>query len=178
MTRSSCYLTNHLLAQCPGEMLMKKIIAISVIFLVLAAWQATGGEKEQLAMALELVEKSRLPERFVDLTEAFMETYFERYDNPQAENPAADNPIRKIFREEVDLGKEELKLMLAEIYAANYSETELRQLVEFFNSSAGKAWLEKQPMLETEAEQIGLEWSRLLTHKVLKRFEGVSGEKF
>ncbi len=159
-------------------MLMTKIIAVSAILGVLAAWPAHGGEAEQLAMALELVEKSGLPERFVDLSAAFMETYFERYDEPQAENPAADNPFRKIFREEVELGKEELKLMLAEIYAANYSETELRQILDFFNSSAGRAWLEKQPMLETEAEQIGLEWSRLLTHRVLKRFEGVSGEKF
>jgi hypothetical protein len=107
-----------------------------------------------------------------------MEAFFERYDKPLAENPAADNPFRRIFREEVDLGKEELKLMLAEIYAANFSETELRQILNFFNSSAGRAWLEKQPMLETEAEQIGLEWSRLLTQKVLKRFEGVTGEKF
>ena len=157
---------------------MKKVIALGVMLLVLVAWQAHGGETEQLAMALELVEKSHLPERFVDLSEAFMETYFERYDKPLAENPALDNPLRKIFREEVDLGKEELELMLAEIYAANFSETELRQIVGFFNSSAGKAWLEKQPLLETEAEQVGLEWSRLLTHKVLKRFEGVTGEKF
>ena len=157
---------------------MKSILAFSVIPVLLVAWQAHGGETEQLAMALELVEKSRLSERFVDLSEAFMETYFERYDNPRAENPAVDNPIRKIFREEVDLGKEELTLMLAEIYAANFSETELKQIVDFFNTSPGKAWLEKQPLLETEVEQIGLEWSQLLTHKVLKRFEGVSGEKF
>jgi hypothetical protein len=157
---------------------MKSITALSVILVVLVAWQAHGGETEQLAMALELVEKSRLPERFVDLSAAFMEAFFERYDKPLAENPAADNPFRRIFREEVDLGKEELKLMLAEIYAANFSETELRQILNFFNSSAGRAWLEKQPMLETEAEQIGLEWSRLLTQKVLKRFEGVTGEKF
>jgi len=157
---------------------MKSITALGVILVVLVAWQAHGGETEQLAMALELVEKSRLPERFVDLSAALMEAFFERYDKPLAENPAADNPFRRIFREEVDLGKEELKLMLAEIYAANFSETELRQILNFFNSSAGRAWLEKQPILETEAEQIGLEWSRLLTQKVLKRFEGVTGEKF
>ncbi|MBW2440440.1 MAG: DUF2059 domain-containing protein [Deltaproteobacteria bacterium] len=157
---------------------MKSITALGVILVVLVAWQAHGGETEQLAMALELVEKSRLPERFVDLSAALMEAFFERYDKPLADNPAADNPFRRIFREEVDLGKEELKLMLAEIYAANFSETELRQILNFFNSSAGRAWLEKQPILETEAEQIGLEWSRLLTQKVLKRFEGVTGEKF
>lgn len=32
--------------------------------------------------------------------------------------------------------------------------------------------------LETEAEQIGLEWGQLLTQKVLKKFEAATGEKF
>ena len=159
-------------------MLMKKIIAFGVILVVLIPWQAHGGEKERLAMAVVLVEKTRLPERFVDLAEAFMETYFERYDKPHAENPAAEKPFRKIFKEEVLLGEEELKLMLAEIYAANFSEKELREIVNFFNSSTGMAWLEKQPLLETEAEQIGLEWGQLLTQKVLKKVEARTGEKF
>ena len=156
---------------------MKKIIALGVILVVLVPWQAHGGEKEQLAMAVVLVEKSRLPERFVDLSEAFMETYFERYDKPVAENPADGNPLRKFFLEEVSLGEEELKLMLAEIYAAHFNENELREIVDFFNTSSGKAWLEKQPVLETEAEQIGLEWGQLLTQKVLKKFEAATGEK-
>ena len=155
---------------------MKKIIFYGVIMVVLVPWQAHGGEKEQLTMAVFLVEKTRLPERFVDLAEAFMETYFERYDKPLAENPADGNPFRKIFIEEVSLGEEELKLMLAEIYAANFSENELRGIVNFYNSSAGRAWLEKQPIIETEAEQIGLEWAQLLTQKVLKKFEDQGGE--
>ena len=159
-------------------MRMKKIIALGVILVVLVPWQTHGGENEQLAMAVVLVEKSRLPERFVDLTEAFMETYFERYDKPLAENPADGNPLRKIFMEEVNLGEEELKLMLAEIYAAHFSEKELKEIVTFFNTSSGKAWLEKQPILETEAEQVGLEWGQLLTQKVLKKFEAATGEKF
>ena len=156
---------------------MKKIIALGVILVVLISWPALGADKDRLAMALVLVEKSRLPERFVDLSEAFMETYFERYDKPVAENPADGNPLRKIFLEEVSLGEEELKLMLAEIYAAHFSENELREIVDFFNTSSGKAWLEKQPVLETEAEQIGLEWGQLLTQKVLKKFEAATGEK-
>ena len=75
------------------------------------------------------------------------------------------------------MGEEELKLMLAEIYAAHFSEKELKEIVTFFNTSSGKAWLEKQPILETEAEQIGLEWGQLLTQKVLKKFEAATGEK-
>jgi hypothetical protein len=68
--------------------------------------------------------------------------------------------------------------MLAEIYTAHFSEKELREIVNFFNTSSGKAWLEKQPILETEAEQIGLEWAQLLTQKTLKKFEEQAGEKF
>ena len=150
---------------------MKKIIAVGVIMAVLVPWHAHGGEKEQLEMAAMLVEKSRLQEMFVDLAEAFMETYFERYDKLAAQDPATGNPLRKIFIEEVSLGEEELKLMLAEIYAAHFSENELRETLIFFNSSAGRAWLEKRPMLETESEQIGLEWGQLLTRRVLKKFE-------
>jgi len=33
-------------------------------------------------------------------------------------------------------------------------------------------------VLETEAEQIGLEWAQLLTQKTLKKFEAATGEKF
>ena len=39
-------------------------------------------------------------------------------------------------------------------------------------------WLEKRPMLQTEGEQIGLEWGQLLMQRVLKRFEALTGEKF
>ena len=83
-----------------------------------------------------------------------------------------------LFTNASSLGEEELKLMLAEIYAAHFSENELREIVNFFNTSSGKAWLEKQPILETEAEQIGLEWAQLLTQKTLKKFEEQTGEKF
>lgn len=33
-------------------------------------------------------------------------------------------------------------------------------------------------MMETEGEQIGLEWGQLLMQRVLKRFEETTGEKF
>ena len=57
---------------------IKKTIAFGVILVVLVPWLAHGGEKERMAMAVVLVEKSRLPERFVDLAEAFVETEAEQ----------------------------------------------------------------------------------------------------
>ncbi len=159
-------------------MRLKNVITVVFFMVVLAPWQAQGGDEERLKLAANLVEKTRQTEMFATLAETFMETYFERYDNPGAENPAAGNPLRKIFQEEVTLGKEELTLMLAETYAAQFSESELREITIFFNSPAGMAWLEKRPMLQTEGEQIGLEWGQLLMQRVLKRFEALTGEKF
>ena len=146
--------------------------------IVLAPWQAQGGDEERLKLATSLVEKTRQTEMFATLAETFMETYFERYDNPGAENPAAGNPLRKIFQEEVTLGIEELSLMLAETCDAQFSESELKEIVIFFGSPAGTSWLEKRPALQTEGEQIGLEWGQLLMQRVLKRFEELTGEKF
>ena len=60
----------------------------------------------------------------------------------------------------------------------HFNENELRQIVIFYNSPAGMAWLEKRPGLRTEGEQIGLEWGQLLMRRVLKRFEEQTGEKF
>ena len=48
----------------------------------------------------------------------------------------------------------------------------------FFNSAAGKKWLDKRLIIETESEQVGLEWAQLLTQRVLKKFEDRYGEKF
>jgi len=42
----------------------------------------------------------------------------------------------------------------------------------------GSSWLEKRPTLKTEGEQIGLEWGRLVTRRVLKKFEKQTKEKF
>lgn len=42
----------------------------------------------------------------------------------------------------------------------------------------GSSWLEKRPTLETEGVQIGLEWGRLVTRRVLKKFERQTEEKF
>ena len=159
-------------------MRLKRVIAFGILMIVSAPWQAQGGDEERLKLAANLVEKTRQTEMFATLAETFMETYFERYDNPAAENPAADNPLRKIFQEEVSLGKEELRLMLAETYAAHLKESELKEIVIFFESPAGMAWLEKRPVLQTEGEQIGLEWGQLLMQRVLKRFEAQTGEKF
>ena len=91
-----------------------------------------GGEKEQLELAFTLVELTHTPRMFIELAEVFMEPYFERYE-PAPDDQTVINPLREVFKEEVNLGEEELKWMVAGIYARYFTESELREIVNFFS---------------------------------------------
>ena len=152
---------------------MKKPRIISICFIIFGLFpcHARCGEQEQLEMSFKIVEKTQMARMFVDLSESFMEPYFDRSEAIREQDPAKTNNLRQIFRDEVNTGQDELKWMLAEIYAAQFTENELRAILVFFNSPAGIAWLDKKLLIQTESEQVGLEWGRLLTQRVLKKFE-------
>lgn len=157
---------------------MNRVNIIVFIMVVMFAGQTQADDDQKLALAYSLVEKTKMSKMFVDLAESFMQNHFERYEKPGVENQMNANPLKKVFNNEVAQGEDELKWMLAEIYATHFTENELNRITIFFNSPAGKAWLDRKPIIETEVEQVGLEWGRLLTQRVLKRFEIQTGEKF
>lgn len=159
-------------------MIMNRVNIIVFIMVVMFAGQTQADDDQKLALAYSLVEKTKMSKMFVDLAESFMQNYFERYEKPGVENQMNANPLKKVFNNEVAQGEDELKWMLAETYATHFTENELKRITIFFNSPAGKAWLDRRPIIETEVEQVGLEWGRLLTQRVLKRFEIQTGEKF
>ena len=157
-----------------GDGLPVKFAKAAFMCFIILGWfpcHAHCGEKERLELAFKIVEKTRMSKMFVDLSEAFMETYFERYETTDGGESATGNPLKKIFADEVKLGEDELKWMLAEICAAQFTQNELMEIMSFFDSPAGKAWLDKKLLIQTESEQVGLEWGRLLTQRVLKKFE-------
>lgn len=155
-----------------------KLITIALIICVFLVENGKSGEKEHLDYAFRLVEKTEMSKMFVDLVEASLQPYFDRYEKPNPENDTIVDPFRKIFIEEVNASEEELKWNLAEIYAKYFSEAELREIIRFFDSPAGKIWLEKNPMVLPDAEQIGQEWGEILTQRIMKKFESTYGEKF
>ena len=157
---------------------MKTLLAVYLIMVGLLPWQAHAGENDRLDLANKIVAKTNMSNMFVDMAEAFMDTYFEGYETPGAKDPADANSLKKIFEDEVGSGVEELNSMLAEIYAAYFSESELREILSFFDSPAGAAWLDKNLIIQTEAEQVGLEWGQLLSRRVWKKFEAQYGKKF
>lgn len=155
----------------PVNTRQKKIQALIFIISLGLVVQADGGEKEHLEYAFALVEQTNLSRMFVELAETFMEPYFEHYDNPDSDNVIEANPLKEAFKNEVRMGEDELKWMLAGIYAKHFTESELREIVDFFASLSGNAWLTKRLIIQTESEQLGLEWGKLLTQRVFQKFK-------
>jgi len=155
----------------PVKMCAIKILALFFIISLSFVIQAYGGEKEHLEYAFALVEKTNLSKMFVELAEAFMEPYFEHYENPDSDTLADANPLKREFKNEVRMGEDELKWMLAGIYARHFTEKELREIVDFFASPSGNAWLARRLIVQTESEQLGLEWGKLLTQRVFQNFK-------
>ena len=160
----------------PIKMCIKNNLGLFFVITILFTGDVYGGEKKQLELAFKLVEQTHMSMMYIELAEVFMEPYFERYD-PAPEEQTVINPLKKIFKEEVRLGEEELKWMLAGIYARHFSENELCEILDFFSSPTGTAWLDKRLVIQTEGEQIGLEWGKLLTQRVMKKIEAKKDEK-
>ena len=149
----------------------RRIIKALILFLVCSIYfinPAFGDEKAQLELAFKLVEQTDLSDMFVELAEAFMQPYFENDENPDSVDLSKANRLRAAFENEVRMGEDELKWMLAGIYAKHFTENELREIVSFFRSPAGAAWLDKRLFIQTESEQLGLEWGKMVTERTFQ----------
>lgn len=155
----------------PAQKHLKIILLLSIISGIILTVPAFGDEKEHMELAFTLVEQTNMSVLFVELAETFMQPYFEKHDNPEATDLSQPNPLRAVFEEEVRLGQDELKWMLAGIYAKHFSEDELREIVRFFDSPPGAAWLDKRLYIQSESEQLGLEWGKLLTQRVFQKIK-------
>ncbi len=153
----------------PLERRMRKVLVLFFAFSIYFINPALGDEKEQLGFAFRLVEQTNMSDMFVELAQTFMQPYFENYEDTEATDLSQPNRLREVFENEVRMGEDELKWMLAGIYARHFTENELREIVNFFDSPAGAAWLQKRLLIQTESEQLGLEWGKMVTERVFQK---------
>jgi uncharacterized protein len=62
-----------------------------------------------------------------------------------------------------------LKVEMAKIYAARFSETELRDMVTFMKSPSGKRFIEEQPAIATESMRIGQQWGQQIGERIFEK---------
>jgi len=84
----------------------------------------------------------------------------------QKKLPEFSKELQKIILEE--LGWPKVKLSYAKIYGQTFSQEEVNGLIDFYQSPAGKAFLNKMPRANEQAAQSSLDRLPAITQRVQK----------
>ncbi|RDV01966.1 DUF2059 domain-containing protein [Undibacter mobilis] len=93
------------------------------------------------------------------------------------QNPMITNDINEVaaqIRKDYESRVSEVHNKVTEIYAANLSEQELKDILAFYTSPAGKKFLVAQPKIIDESLKFAQEWANSLSDEVIgKMREGL-----
>jgi hypothetical protein len=77
------------------------------------------------------------------------------------------NEIAAKLRTELNPRLEELNVEMARLYATKFNETELKEIMTFYNSSTGKKLLAEQPQVAEQSLKFAQDWSIKLSDEVV-----------
>lgn len=84
------------------------------------------------------------------------------------------NEVAAQIRKDYESRISEVNTKVTEIYASNLSEQELKDILAFYTSPAGKKFLVAQPKIVDESLKFGQEWANSLSDEVIgKMREGL-----
>lgn len=66
---------------------------------------------------------------------------------------------------------EDLLNMLLPVYQRHLSETEIKDIIKFYQSPAGKKFAEKSPLIMQESMQIGQQWGMKIGQELEKKLK-------
>lgn len=86
------------------------------------------------------------------------------------QNPMITNDVNEVaaqVRKDYEARVSEVHTKVIEIYAANLSEQELKDILAFYTSPAGKKFLVAQPKIVDESLKFAQEWANSLSDEVI-----------
>jgi hypothetical protein len=86
--------------------------------------------------------------------------------------PSVFKGLKEIIVDEADKAVDALMSAIAAIYTSTFSEQDLKGLVDFFNSGAGKRYVEADLEMEGKLADTALAWSRIVLEKAEERYQG------
>jgi hypothetical protein len=89
----------------------------------------------------------------------------------QSNSGISDNYWESLEKKVREKSLDELKSIVTPIYSKNYTETEIDNLITFFNSKTGKLITEKQPIILEELNLPLMQWSQNLGSYVIEEIE-------
>ncbi|HEY8994209.1 MAG TPA: DUF2059 domain-containing protein [Lacunisphaera sp.] len=157
---------------------MKKIPFLLAL-LALAVGARAEENAAKLALAREAIAAIQADKMFDNMTSQMkqMASYYAKAD--AAATPEAKQKAEALQNKILDLSMGEAKALVAKmdgIYAAVYSEAELKAMVAFFKSPEGQSMMAKQPQIMAQMMPLVQEMQKNLMPKIQKLVEETKAE--
>lgn len=153
---------------------MRRIILLLALFAISS--HASADEASRKAAALKLLEASRaseMMEAVYDSMQPQFEAMAEQMGIDEAQRPVFDRHMVRVFevmREEMNW--EKMEPYMIDAYAKVYTEQELLDLVEFYESPLGQKFMTKMP----EMMEVTMEMTQSMMAGFYGRLEGLQAE--
>ena len=148
---------------------MKKLFLVSA-FLISA--NTFGSEPSSLQLATRLIEQLNIDAQTEVMAKNMRDMQarqIAQFDLPQEAMPAVDEYLDKQLTLLFTIFKsDQMRIDYAKAYANVYSHQELKEIVEFYDSPAGKKMLEKTPELNTAIMKVAEDYVVEIQPETLK----------
>lgn len=135
---------------------MKKNI-LAIAFLVFGVFTNAQSSKDvKIAELLETMDSTQAMKTSFE----YMINYYKQ-NNPQISSEYWDNASKHV-------DYDELVQKLIPIYSKHFTEQEIVDLLNFYNTSTGKKMIEKMPTVLQESMEVGRKWGIELAQKIEK----------
>ena len=135
---------------------MKKNI-LAIAFLVFGVFTNAQSSKDvKIAELLETMGSTQAMKTSFE----YMINYYKQ-NNPQISSQYWDNSLKHV-------DYNELVQKLVPVYSKHFTEQEIVDLLNFYNTSTGKKMIEKMPVILEESMEIGRKWGIELAQKIEK----------
>lgn len=134
----------------------------------------------KVEVALELIEAVHMDRMFDQLEPQLAKMMQQQVaqivpcDAAKPVSEAIGKDFAKMFDEMMDI--ERMKVDIAAIYAETFSESEMRQILEFYHSPAGEKMIEKMPELMQKSMQISQDQVQTMQPKMMAMMQSHDAE--
>lgn len=137
----------------------KTILAILLLVSVSVAFGQTNSKQQKIKQLLVVTGSGNLS---IQMMKSIMGSY-------QKSHPQIPQEFWNNFMQEVKA--DDLEKIIIPIYDKHFTETEIDDLVKFYNTPAGKKMIEKMPLIMQESMSAGRIWGKEIAERVAARLK-------
>jgi hypothetical protein len=139
---------------------MLRTAIITALFLSSLSLSAQDSTKvKHIRQLMELTGMAKLGSQMMT---NIVSTYKQNY-------PAATSEFWDAFMKEADMSQ--LFEKVIPVYEQNFTDDDIQQLIAFYQSPVGKKMIDKMPVIMQQSMQIGSEWGKQLSDKVIEKLK-------